>query len=113
MKIEDIPNDWWLWIKIAKNCIERRKAIKRGRNDKEQLLIALCLSAAKWLTGYPDELGILSGSMCGLCDLFGTLNSYNDDDCEGCPLIDDENCTDMAKKGESMRLYAKLLKELS
>lgn len=118
MKTKDIPADWWPWIEIIqKGFTNLENIVKKGRNKKERLLIALCLSAAKWITGEPFDLKIYY-SRCGLC----TYDEiYGDGECEICPLVpteeDEENgyyyCMEKAKDGESMRLYAEALKEFS
>jgi hypothetical protein len=111
MKItkDNIPEDWKPWIKIARSYTHMKEAVNKGKNKEEKLLIGLCLSAAKWITGNDEDLNI-----CGKCGLCFYTRMYNKIDCGACPLDHPiYNCCELASKGLSMHLYAKKLKELS
>lgn len=97
---KQIPADWCPWIEIAKDVDRILLALREARKVSEEfaLTVALCLSAAKWITGDPIAIGItLLG--CGLCFL------DDQSTCHLC-LLHEGSCARRASEGESMRLYA-------
>jgi hypothetical protein len=103
MKKSKIPADWLPWIEIAQDSGEVHNIIQELEciNPEVAELVAYCCSAAKWITGNPEELGIFTSSNCGICWI---ANS-----CVDCVLKDEEDidCIDRARRGDSMRLYTK------
>jgi hypothetical protein len=97
---EDIPSDWRPWCEMVSCYNTMNRAIEEGRKNGNALLIAACLSAAKWITGNPSDLK--SVFSCGYCIAKGAFDCYRH-----CPLwILHVPCTKSAFLGASMRDYA-------
>jgi hypothetical protein len=124
-RVRDIPADWRPWIDIAKNRIKLRQVCESAHNfdPKVGLLVGACLSAAKWITGNPEDFGLLPLQFCGLCHR--SIKRYrpgsslrlapcNPDNGVGCLLQRKpdqsalRNCVDRAAAGEAMEVYTKL-----
>jgi len=100
MKKSEIPQDWVLWIEIAQDHFAMDLAVLEAEKTSKEAaeLVGLCLSAAKWITGCPEDLGIKSGDRCGVCRVWC---------CSRCIMgHGDRVCIPNARDGLAMRLYA-------